>query len=280
MTTGAAPFEALVIRYRHDALLGEAVNVGVIASSGGMVATRFTSTLTRVTALFPRCEKAALRRAMKRLAGAARTANERARELYPTPMTASLLVAETLPRDAHAFCSSEPIVGVTRDLERSCAQLFELYVENRLEGAQRTSRQDEDVWSEFERNANALIRVRLEPHDLPGERMPLHFEHGWKNGRWHVAQPLSFDLLEPHAIRDKATGWVGKLSATKPSAHDAEVSFLIGMPGPDADAEVVKAANDGEAMLRELLSGEAEVYTEAQAGELEAKILADLNAAE
>lgn len=33
-------------------------------------------------------------------------------------------------------------------------------------------------------------------------------------------------------------------------------------------------------MLRELLSGEAEVYTEAQAGELEAKILADLNAAE
>ena len=268
------PFEAVVIRYRHDALLGEAVNLGVVVSSGGRINSRFAPRLTRVSALFPTCDKVALRALVKRVEAAVRKADENAL----LPNSASRIVEEVLPLYAHAITISEPIVGVTRNLAETCDSLYATFVASRLDATARASRQDEEVWSAFEQRAADAVRVHLQPHDLPGSRMPLHFEHCWKNGKWHAAQPLSFDLLEPHAIRDKAAGWIGKLNATRPSAHGAEVCFLIGMPGTGADPEVVKAANDGEALLRELLDGEADVYTEAQSEDLERKILSDLAA--
>lgn len=271
--TPRRPFEALVLRYRHDALLGESVNLGVVVSCDGQIATRFAPTLTRVAALFPDCNKRAIRRLIKRLQDAAVTSGE---PLFPK--TASHLLSQVLPQYPHAIAVSEPVVGVTLDVRRTCDSLYETFVASRLTSNQRSSRQDEEVWAAFEQRSHSAVRVHLQPHDLRGPRMPLHFDHCWKNGKWHAAQPLSFDLLEPHAIRDKAASWIGKLNATKPSEHGAEVSFLIGMPGDGADHEVVKAANDGEAMLRELLSGEADVYTEAQSADLERKILADLAA--
>lgn len=106
----------------------------------------------------------------------------------------------------------------------------------------------------------------------------LSFDHAWRNGTWNVAQPVSFDMLDPRAIRDKATNWTGRLLTVKPRELDTNVYLLVGMPARDSSAPVREAANDALAILEGTVSREAKIVTEDASEELARKIAEDLAA--
>ena len=56
------------------------------------------------------------------------------------------------------------------------------------------------------------------------------FRAAWKNEIWHVYEPVSFDLVEPNSLLDKANGWVGRSASLAESPERFRLHLLIGIP--------------------------------------------------
>ena len=94
------------------------------------------------------------------------------------------------------------------------------------------------------------MNIDLETKRIHGSTDTVDFRHAWKNGRWHVYEPLSFDLAEADTIKDKARRWLGHLSAVKVGAtEDVQVHFLVGRP---QSPSLVPAYNNAVEILRQV----------------------------
>jgi len=278
------PFEAVAVRYVHDARTEEFLNIGVVVlcAKRPLAAARFLPQWARVTAAFPGADLVLLRRVARaferRCAEWSAEANGQ-QALQPVTELAALLHSVMLPDDSSVQFS--PIIsGVTADAERTVSELFSTYAGSALGREERASRDDGDVWRDFAatRLANPGVLRRLQRHVLRAPHYDLSFDNAWKNGTWNVAQPVSLDMIEPRTIRDKATTWTGKLLTLKPHELDTNVFLLVGMPPKDSPASVREAANDALAILEGNVGREAQVVTEDQAEKLAKKIADDLAA--
>jgi len=103
------------------------------------------------------------------------------------------------------------------------------------------------------------------------------FERSWKNGAWNAAQPVSFDMHDPHKIRDKALLWSSRIRELDPSANDTTVHFVVGLPNTERPKEVRNAARDAFDILQEVTTrADATVVRDTEASRLVDKIESDL----
>jgi hypothetical protein len=108
------------------------------------------------------------------------------------------------------------------------------------------------------------VVVELEPKRIQGNTDSVEFRHAWKNGRWHVYEPLSFDLSDADHIKDKARRWLGHLSAVKVGAlEDVQVHFIVGRP---QSASLEPAYRNAMEILRQV-PFENDVFEEHQIGD-------------
>ena len=277
-------FEAVAIRYVHDVRTEEFLNIGVVllCASAPFAGARFLPQWGRVTAAFPGADLIVLRRVASAFARRCAEWSAEAhgqQPLQPITKIAALLRSVMLPDDA-SVQFSPAISGVTPDPASTLSELFSMYAGAGLPREDRASREDGDVWRDFATTtlASPLLLKRLQRHVLQAPHYQLSFDNAWKNGAWNVAQPVSFDLLEPRSIRDKAALWTGKLLTLKPRKLDTNVFLLVGMPRGDSPAAVREAANDALAILEGNVGQEAQVVTEDQGEKLARKISEDLAA--
>jgi hypothetical protein len=277
------PCQAVVIRYVHDVLTGEALNIGLVlmCPAHNFVQTLFVNSWARITAAFPGADLVVLRRV--------EDAVQRAVVAWSVPPKKSLLTPPPRVEDVRKFAESVippedaaiqvgPVVsGITANPERTTRELFHRYVGRYAEPYRRVSREDADVWQTFAKKLpDPAVLTRIEPRTLRVAHMEQRFEHAWKNGRWNVAQPLSLDLVEPRSIKDKAMSWVGRIKVLRPSEQDTDVFLLIGLPGRGGRLDVQAAASDALAVLADSLAGEAKVVIEEQSDPMAEKIVRDL----
>ncbi len=282
MTT-ALPFEALVIRYVHDGRSGEFLNIGVVFLSvrHSFAGVRFLDKWTRITSAFPGAEYPLLRqvaKAFERRAAEWNAEKSGQRTLFGTVDNIESFVREVLTPSDTSIQFSPPVFGVTRNPSETLHELFQLYVH---EGpAEPLKRDDGEVWTEFSRRLkDANLLKMLTSHSLTVPHYEHRFDHAWKNGIWNIAQPISLDLVEPRAIKEKAALWVGKLLTLRPQSEQAtRFFFVVGMPPDEGLMKIREAARDAVAILRELLHEEASVIEEDESAPLAAKIAHDLTA--
>lgn len=284
------PFEAVVVRYMHDVLTGEFLNIGVILVCTPMhyAAAEFIPQWSRVSAAFPNAELPNLRRIASVLQEACATLRPDAHGQLRMLVDAEFsdirsFLASVLQLDDASIDFSPTLRGITANPEKTLIDLANRYSRKYLpEHGERAARQDGDIWQDFARvlvkHGGDLLH-RLVPLTLRSSRShyELQFERAWQNGKWNAAQPLSFDLIEGRAIRDKAANWSGKVLTVQPSQRNAEVCFIVGMPPSDGPRDVQEAAKDAIGILTENLRGEASIFREDQSNTLAEKILADLS---
>jgi Protein of unknown function (DUF3037) len=276
------PFEAVAVRYVHDVRTEEFLNIGIVmlCAKHPFAGARFLPQWGRITAAFPGADYVLLRRiarAFERRCAEWSAEAHGQLSLQPITELGALMRSVMAPDDA-SIQFSPVISGVTADPERTLAELFTIYVASVLPKEEHATRDDGDVWRDFAvtRLPNTSLLKKLQRHVLYAPHYELPFDNAWKNGTWNVAQPVSFDLLDPRAIRDKATSWTGKLLTVKPHELDTNVYLLIGMPPKDSPAPVRAAANDALAILEDNVSREAKVLTEDSSEKLAKKITEDL----
>ncbi len=116
------------------------------------------------------------------------------------------------------------------------------------------------------------IADRLQPKAIRSRVGEVEFEHAWKNGAWHVYQPLSFDLASDDHIRDKAARWAGRLLSLRDAHEPFQPHFIVGAP---QNTELSDAYQKALEVLR-LPQPDAEIVDETDVGDLVDRIEAEL----
>jgi hypothetical protein len=125
---------------------------------------------------------------------------------------------------------------VTEDPAKVLAELFERMV-TRHEGKHPPVRRtDEEVWQQpFEvalQGCDGKVLASLQESELSVGSFCHRFEHAWQpeSGPLHLLVPLSFDLVEPSDIVDKAVTWRGRVRLLRTATLKFKVFMLLGRP--------------------------------------------------
>ena len=253
MTT-KEPYSYVVLRYIHDVLTGEFVNVGLVMVVPGrpLVLSKSRKTFGRIKSVFPDLDSEAYKGAIDAIERGMRSVKRNLKNegLFKDNKTAVDYARSALPLDDSSLQWSPVGAGLTADPQKTFDQLYQRFV-SRYDRAAERRRSDDDVWRPVEAKLKEHgVNVELEPKRIQGNTDAVEFRHAWKNGRWHVYEPLSFDLSDADNIKDKARRWLGHLSAVKiGTREDVQVHFIVGRP---QNASLVPAYRNAVEILRQV----------------------------
>lgn len=234
MTT-KEPYSYVVLRYIHDILTGEFVNVGLVMVVPGqsLILTKARKTFSRIKNVFPDLDSDSYKRAIEAIERGMKAVEHglKSEGLFKVEKTARDYGRIALPLDDSSLQWSPVGAGLAANPQKTFDQLYHRFVA-RYDRPSERRRSDEDVWRPVEAKLKEQgVKVELEPKRIQGNTDAVEFRHAWKNGRWHVYEPLSFDLSDADNIKDKARRWLGHLSAVKVGAsEDVQVHFIVGRP--------------------------------------------------
>jgi hypothetical protein len=265
-----------VVQYVPDAGAGEFLNVGVIvyAQSDGFLRLQADSRYERLSNAFADFDGATYRRAMTNLK---QTFQEAKRRLSNAPLfVGDRKFAEwlrlLLPDLGASIQTTDIRHGVTEDLEREVALLFDRMVTSRTAHVdERPRRDDADVWRQCEARLAPAVKARLTPKAFTTNSVKVSFEHAVKNGRWHAIQPVSMDFKHADSMQRKASQWVGTTMGLQDAPDFGSLTFVIGKP-----ARPTQALERALTLLR-LLGDRGEVIEEDDAERLNDRIRALLD---
>ena len=226
-----------VLRYVHDVVSGESLNVGVVmhAPGAGFLKAQTRKTIGRLKQVFPDLDRQAFISAMQAVdRGVTALARHVAKEaLFDGHATAESYARKVVPSDDSALQWSPLGTGLATDLDSAFKRLYTRYVAQ-YDVRSGRRRNNDDVWRPVqEKLVERGIHVPFESRTVVGAQDQIEFKKAWKNGRWHAYEPLSLDLADADNIKDKARKWRGHLAAVVEGAADVgniDLYFLLGRP--------------------------------------------------
>jgi len=139
-----------------------------------------------------------------------------------------------LPPDDSSLQWSEAGGGQTENPAKTLEELFVRLVERYEDRQKRPSREDGDVWRVFKKELETRhVLAHLQAKRIVAKDYDYEFEHSWKNQRWHLYEPMSFDLQEADSILDKANRWLGRVVTLRDSPDKFKLHILLGEPSLD-----------------------------------------------
>jgi len=170
-----------------------------------------------------------------------------------------------VPVDDSALQWSPVTVGLTANPKATFERLWDRLVLRYEEGVAHSKRTDEQVWRTFSKVLEKRnVFARIEEHQVNAKLETVTFKHALKNGKWHLLEPVSFDLANDDSVTDKAKKLLGEMTLLRESDSDFRLYFLVGQPSiPE-----VKDAYDRALRILEQIPGDKAIYQEFQAEQL------------
>jgi Protein of unknown function (DUF3037) len=228
-----------VLRYVHDTMTGEFVNVGVAlhAPEAGYLSAICRTTYRRVSAAFPGLKGEHFRAVMRHVQARFEQMGERMSVEASASGSQSLLdiARGVLPADDSSFQWGPVGVGLAADPSQKLEALFNRMVMRYDEQApSRVRRTDDDVWRNFKRDLEQRRLLRyFEPKTISVQDDEVRFEHAWKNGVWHCVEPVSFDMAAAETIKDKAHKLLGQITSVNGTSENFRLYMLVARPDDD-----------------------------------------------
>ncbi len=231
-------YSFVVLRYVHDVMTGEFVNIGVALYApgmkyiGGLCNTRYG----RLTNLFGKGEVDGeyFRGLMRYLEARFEELGDALRNELPLngmPTDIMEIAKSILPPDDSSLQWSEPGGGQTDDPGKTLESLYDRLVARYENRQARSSRDDGEVWRVFKKEFDSHhVSSRLRPKRITAPDDDYEFEHAWKNERWRMYEPLSFDLLDAESITGKANRWLGRMTNLSEAPEKFVLHVLLGEP--------------------------------------------------
>jgi hypothetical protein len=257
-----------LLRYVYDPLTQEFVNIGVVLYSPGsrFLRATFTSRYGRISRMFGRIDGASFRATVGYIERKVSETNERISRglLFSDPKESlETILSEVLPPDDTAIRFVFGGLGMTEDPVGSLDELFQRYVA-RYENPSEYARRDEnDVWKVFQEPLRAKrVYSQIVAKTITAPNYEYQFERSWKNGKWNLFEPVSFDLSDERSILEKASRWVGRTMSLSDSAEPFKLFLLLGEP---ADPKLGDAFHRARNLLVAKIPGDREIVRERDA---------------
>jgi Protein of unknown function (DUF3037) len=228
-----------VVRYSPDPGAGEALNIGVIivGQRDGELLWRFESRFERLSEAFAGFAGKPYRNALSHLnytLDALKATHSNVLLAGTSRATSPVDVLRKAVIDGGlSFQVSDQCGGVTADLQGELALLFDRMITSRrpdrtVEIAHRTN---EQIWDDvFAPVLPPDVRVQLHAKKITTPDVEVEFEHAFKNGAWHLFQPVSLDYKQAVTIRKRASEWAGHSIGLAGASEVGKVYFLLGEP--------------------------------------------------
>lgn len=244
------PYSFSVLRYIHDIVTGEFINVGVVLYSpkASFLSAICTSRYGRLSKMFSNVSGEHYRQVSRYIQARLEEEGERLSTELPfdkLPVSVLEFTTKVLPLDDSSLQFSSEGYGITENPQETLEHLYNRYVEKYYERTEKISRSDEDVWKVFKKPLEEKrIIGYFKPHQIVGNNYDYEFKYCWKNERWHIHEPVSFDLIEPTYITDKANGWLGRIISLHDGGESFKLNIFLGAPQDDKlKSAFVKAQN-------------------------------------
>lgn len=269
------PYTYTILRYVHDVMTGEFINVGVVmhVPSQRQLLARTRTTIGRVRGVFPDLDRNAFSVAMHAVQRAFRKIAKDNTEasLFDSEGDASEFARKAVPADDSSLQWSAVGSGLSGDAKQTFERLYERFVA-RYDTHSRHRRTDDDVWRPvLQKLEERNLASRLQEKSISGPVDDVFFKHAWKNGRWQVYEPVSFDLADADGIKTKAREWLGHLAAVVADGSNVEPfkpHFIVGAP---SDPKLRPAYDSALAILRRA-PNDPEIFEETQIDDLVTRI--------
>ena len=237
-------YQYSIIRYFHDAETQEFLNIGV-----ALFAPEFNYFRTDITPLFRRISdtffnantdqyRSYVYRLLRRFDRLSREIEKNEVDMFePQHVDIEPLMRKYIRRDS-SFQYSIPASGISpatyRDLDDTFDHLFATYVEKYIKKREKETRDESVVWRKVYRpkieKIDSNILDNLKPVTIQTPVDALEYELSWKNGKWHLILPISFDLLLPASLTNKAYRTLGRNVQLNGSREISRLYMLIGEP--------------------------------------------------
>ncbi len=230
------PYTYTILRYVHDTSTGEFANVGIVLSSpeAHYATAILCPKYTRLSKMFPGFDgehfRTVIRHLQLRLDEIACCVQQEL-ELGQKPVNAQEMAFAVIAPDDSSFQWSPMGSGIATDLAATAESIYERMVERYDDPKKNFSRSDEAVWKTFKKGfEEKQILSRFGTKIIAVKDDEVEFSHAWQNQQWHCMETLSFDLMQPQSIKDKAHSWLGRMTSVKDSPDKFRVYFLVGEP--------------------------------------------------
>ncbi len=234
------PYTFSLVRYVHDPIAGEALNVGVLLVSPAVafLDVKLEYRYERFSAAFAKFDGERFKQVLRHFAGAIDEARESlfSPVLFTASSSKSTTAAEIARRvwsdPGTSFRVSETMGGVGEDLPAILDDLFERFVTSQYERQQPEHLSDDQVWSVYRGKLSHEVKRHLRPKTFETPDYTIEFDHAFQNERWHVLQPVSMDYSKAALIQDKANKWLGAAINLResPEAAKGKFYFLLHRP--------------------------------------------------
>lgn len=258
-------YSYVTLRYVHDVVTGEFANIGVVVYAPGQqcLKARFTTSYERLNAIFLKVDHAHYRAMVRYLSNRfAEMAEEIKGALGLAPISGvGELARRVLPPDDSSLQWSEPGSGLSANLDQTLQELYARLVERYVRTAEQQSRSDEEIARPFKaRLDKRLVAAKVAEKQITAKDYDYRFQFAWKNSIWHLYEPVSFDLVDPNSIVEKANKWLGRGVALQDANEQFKLYFLLGEPRTAG----TKMAFEHAQHLLQKIPGEKELVRENQ----------------
>ncbi len=260
-------YQFSLLRYVYDPLTEEFINVGVVlySSDTRFLHAIFSNRYGRISKMFRRIDGAAYRTTLAHIEQKLTAAGqdiERGLLFSDSQGGLDKILSKILPPDDSAMRFVFGGVGVTEDTRKTLESLFERYVARYEHPTEFVHRDENDVWRVFQTPLKAKrVYSKLVTKTITAPNYEYQFERSWRNGVWHMLEPVSFDLSDERSILEKASRWVGRTTSLSDSAEPFKLFLLLGEPAnPNLREAFHKATN-----LLAKIPGEKELIREREA---------------
>jgi hypothetical protein len=275
-------YQFQVVRYIHDRITGEFVNVGIVLymPESQFLKSKFINKFSRLSHFFVDLNGHSLLNALRQFDKEINIISKRLsrNDLFERFSSIEEITNSILTKDDSALECCTMNSGIDLDEQSALDDLFERLINKYNHDSDKDSHDDKYVWRKvykkyFDENG---ITNKLKEHTVHTVHDVIQFDKAWKNGVWNCYQTLSFDLKRTDSIKSKVYKWSGILSELENSSETLHLYFLT--VSPNRNRTIKKFIED--TLNRQSKKIQVSIITEKQAESFAVSVKKEIEAHE
>jgi Protein of unknown function (DUF3037) len=229
-------YQFQIVRYVHDRVTGEFVNIGVVVyiPEARFLAAKFISKFSRLSHFFGDLNGQVLLNSLRHFDKEISLISTRLakNDIFEKFSSIEEITNAILTADDSALECCPMNYGIDLSGEAALDDLFERRINKYNHDSHKDSHDDRYVWRKVYKkyfDANG-ITGKLEEHAVHTDHDTIQFDKAWKNGVWNCYQTISFDLKKTDSIKSKVYKWNGIVSELEHSNEALHLYFLTVSP--------------------------------------------------